>query len=262
MGSDGIISSILEHLDPRFRPLAEAIIVLFVAGAAAATVLNPILDLVHRIWRFFRWLGRAIKTIFKKPEKLDPPPPGRTIPDETTIWERHAPAKLTLPNDRGVPIITVAAMKGGVGKTTIAANLAVYFRRTKDRPVLLIDFDYQGSLSDTIRGEAGYTDRDITSDVLIRPETEFPSPELFVREMRRDLEDVFIYPANYPLATIENNLMIDWVQNPEDDLIYRLCRHLRKPAFQEKYCAIIIDSPPRLTSGSINALCASTHLLL
>jgi cellulose biosynthesis protein BcsQ len=154
-------------------------------------------------------------------------------------------------------------MKGGVGKTTIAANLAIHFRDKRRKPVLLIDFDYQGSLSQTIRGEAGYTTPDLTADILIADPTPAIDPPMYAREMRRGLENVFIYPTNYPFATIENNLMADWLaRQGQGDLMYRLCNLLKRPAYQEKYGAVLIDCPPRLTTGSINALCASTHLLV
>ncbi|MEQ1709710.1 MAG: ParA family protein [Terricaulis sp.] len=174
----------------------------------------------------------------------------------------RAPTQPTFPNSNGIPIITVANMKGGVGKTTIVANLAIYFREKFRKPVLLIDFDYQGSLSQTIRGEAGYTDPDLTADILINPPSPTIDPALYAREMRRGLENVFIYPTNYPFATIENNLMADWLNSGNGDLMYRLCSLLRQPAFQDRYGAILIDCPPRLTTGSINGLCASTHLLV
>jgi chromosome partitioning protein len=80
--------------------------------------------------------------------------------------------------------------------------------------------------------------------------------------MRRGLEDVFLYPTTYPFATIENNLMAQWMRDGQSDLMYRLCAILKRAEYQEKYGVIIIDCPPRLTTGSINALCASTHLLV
>jgi len=48
-------------------------------------------------------------------------------------------------------VITVMNMKGGVGKTTVAAHLAGFFARykihDKTRRVLLIDYDAQFNLS-------------------------------------------------------------------------------------------------------------------
>ena len=45
-------------------------------------------------------------------------------------------------------ILASAAHKGGVGKTTLAANLAVEAERVGAGPVVLVDTDPQGSLTD------------------------------------------------------------------------------------------------------------------
>ena len=44
-------------------------------------------------------------------------------------------------------ILAVASLKGGVGKTTLTAHLAVQAERTGAGPVALIDTNHQGSLS-------------------------------------------------------------------------------------------------------------------
>ena len=45
-------------------------------------------------------------------------------------------------NERaGARIVTVGNLKGGVGKTTIAANLAAYISEKRGLPVLLVDLD-------------------------------------------------------------------------------------------------------------------------
>ena len=48
-------------------------------------------------------------------------------------------------------VLAFAAQKGGSGKTTLAANIAVEAERRGDGPVAMIDTDRQGSLADWYR---------------------------------------------------------------------------------------------------------------
>ena len=227
------------------------------------TVLRPLAnegrDLLRSIGRVLQWLEDRFKP---KPEPLPPPPvnPDRVIPVETTIWETEPVSVRSRPKTNSIPIIVVANMKGGVGKTTISANLAAEFQAHYKKPVLLIDFDYQGSLSNCVLGEAGITDMELSSDVLLGSTSQ--DPILYKRQMRRLIEDIYIYPAHYPLATIENNILARWTAAKNFDDMYFLCRQLQRDEFQDRFAAVIIDCPPRLTVGSINGLCAGTHLLV
>src|SRR5262245_34404511 len=98
-----------------------------------------------------------------KPSSPEPPKPKIEAPDElkdptnAAIWERRPPFHPVFARpaaEDGKPIICVANMKGGVAKTTLTANLAAYFA-AKNYRVLLVDFDYQGSLTTTCFGAAG-----------------------------------------------------------------------------------------------------------
>ncbi len=48
--------------------------------------------------------------------------------------------------------ILVTSQKGGVGKSTIAANIAAYFASVAGKRTMLIDFDHQGTSSTWVRG--------------------------------------------------------------------------------------------------------------
>lgn len=62
-----------------------------------------------------------------------------------SIWPKAVPEwfHVEWPKSK-LRVIVLANFKGGVGKTTIAANLAMAFANANYR-VLVIDFDYQGS---------------------------------------------------------------------------------------------------------------------
>lgn len=78
---------------------------------------------------------------------------------EHDLWCMRAPRKpsdydIRIIRQRKKPIIMVANLKGGVGKTTLAANLAAYFSGSGKR-VLLVNVDYQGSLSNMLLSADG-----------------------------------------------------------------------------------------------------------
>jgi len=74
------------------------------------------------------------------------------MPILSAVSERVPP---TPARTRAPRVLAVASNKGGVGKTTVATNLAIYVRALReDVPVLLIGLDDQGSLDRmfTLRG--------------------------------------------------------------------------------------------------------------
>jgi cellulose biosynthesis protein BcsQ len=161
-------------------------------------------------------------------------------------------------------IITVANNKGGVGKTTIVGNLLAYFDRQQKKKVLVIDLDYQGSLSTMLRLEQDRADeRRSNVNALLMKGAGLGALFQATRKLGERLPRSELASAFYELGLLEDRLMVEWLlQEGGDDVRYRLASVLLQDGIVNKYDVILIDVPPRLTTGTINALCASTHVLV
>ncbi len=161
-------------------------------------------------------------------------------------------------------IITVANNKGGVGKTTIVGNLLAYFDRQQKKKVLVIDLDYQGSLSTMLRLEQDQTEeRRSNVNALLKKGAGLGALFEATRKLGERLPRSELASAFYELGLLEDRLMVEWLlQEGGDDVRYRLASVLLQDGIASKYDVILIDVPPRLTTGTINALCASTHVLV
>jgi chromosome partitioning protein len=146
-------------------------------------------------------------------------------------------------------IIAVTNQKGGVGKTTTAINLGAALADFGYK-VLLIDLDPQGNAS-TGLGIAA-PDRNKTSYDLLLEQT--PLSQIV---LATDVPNVSIVPANSDLASAD----IDLVSNEKRSFL--LHDALRAdPATETRYDFVIIDCPPSLSLLTVNALVASTSVLI
>ena len=191
---------------------------------------------------------------------------GAISEDAKIIWRRP---KTSVPTDyhermaNSIPIISVANLKGGVGKTTLVANLAAYLENRHNQKVLMIDLDFQGSLSSTFEQAAGITEPQPQANHLIAAD----KPVAWLYGAALPLEPVLssgrIITSFYDFANVENQMMVKWLMaNDGHDIRYNLAGYLLDPEVQEKFDTILIDCPPRMTTGFVNALCSSTHLLV
>jgi chromosome partitioning protein len=167
------------------------------------------------------------------------------------------------------PILFVGNLKGGVGKTTTAANLAAHYALKKNEKVLLIDLDFQGSLSKSALTEQHYR------DLLVQQENGGLSKAAHLIDGKDAAWLVYcvdpiehvptgkIIPSYYSLASTENRVMVEWLLDKRtDDIRYHLATVLHDPKVQAQFDRIIIDAPPRLTTACIQGLCAATHVLI
>lgn len=165
---------------------------------------------------------------------------------------------------KSIPITVICNSKGGVGKTTIAANVAAYFAKERDQRVLAIDLDFQGSLTSLILPDERQTRTDFSckASELIGCDIH-PDWVLKVASKSADIHKLSCVSAFTDLAHMENRVMIGWlIGDAPKDIRYALAEILHSDEIQSQYDRIIIDAPPRLTTACVQALCAGTHVLI
>lgn len=194
-----------------------------------------------------------------------------------------------------IPILMIATLKGGVGKTTLAGSLAAHYAmRWRNHSgsrlrVLLVDLDFQGSLSTmTVADDARFI-QPSKANMLVSGELANGLLRQVAEPINRPGMQLPItiatIPAYYDLAQAENRAMIEWLLPLSDrtlvrwllaalrlvdpkpprvkgDVRYALAEALLDPQVQSNFDLAIIDAPPRLTTAHVQAMCASTHLLI
>lgn len=188
------------------------------------------------------------------------------------LWEK--PVKTAAPFRKleagKPPIIAVANLKGGVGKTSLTANLAATLACQGSR-VLVIDLDHQGSLTRVCLPSETFADMKrakgrFIQDVLAS--TSDPADVAWraatpVQTQTSGEGYLRIIATDEGLADVEEHLKAQWMTDAQGpDIRFILRSTLHDSRMQAEYDIILLDCPPRLTTACINALACCDYVLI
>lgn len=141
----------------------------------------------------------------------------------------------------------ITNQKGGVGKTTVTANIGGAVNESGTRP-LLIDADPQGYLTSAVGFDDEYTaEGDNLNDALLSP------GEYDVEELVVEHEEFDLLPANIDMFTLEQDL-VSGMQSRR-----RLTRLLEDT---DRWEVVLVDCPPSLGILTDNALLAAGNVVI
>ena len=146
-------------------------------------------------------------------------------------------------------IFALANQKGGVGKTTTTLNLGCAMAGAGES-VLIIDLDPQGNASTGLG--INKDDRKFSSYDLLTGEKQINDIK-----METIVDNLHIIPSTLDLLGLESVLAND---NEKSFKLKRAIEKLNKDSV--KYSYILIDCPPSLNLITINALAASSGIIV
>ncbi len=192
-----------------------------------------------------------------------------TIKDLHFFADKLGVAKFSRSIDQKVQIFTTANLKGGVGKTTSAVNLAtgLAIANNKRYRVAFIDLDPQGTGS--IFGCPTLSDDDFTVGELLQGKYELDEGEdekTFIRSCFLDthIPNLHYLPgrvSDFFFESYAEQLQLD---NPEEQKldVYRILQDKIIDAVKDDFDIILIDTAPSLNKAFYNAIYAATSVIL
>lgn len=184
------------------------------------------------------------------------------------VWSKPAlpdrvPYASSRPPNRTTRYIAFLNLKGGVGKTTLTANLAAaYATGAAGSPlrVLVVDLDHQATLTGlcaTSRDWARQRENGACSDRLIMTSTSEEVCRALMPELVIPFDGLAsgasIISARGELEDADTRALLEFVFD-EHDVRLRLRAMFHQPWVQERFDLVIFDCPPRLTASCFGAL--------
>lgn len=163
-------------------------------------------------------------------------------------------------------VISLINMKGGVGKTTVAVNLAAYLAREHGKRVLLIDLDPQTNASLSLMPEKAWKawseEHGTMADVFeiagegkrSKNDDHHKFKDCIIHNVVPEIQNLDLIPSHLKLTFLD----LDLAARPGRERI--LSRKIDKVS--DDYDVILCDCPPNLQTATQNALYASDYYLV
>jgi chromosome partitioning protein len=163
-------------------------------------------------------------------------------------------------------VISLLNMKGGVGKTTVAVNLAAYLARDHGKKVLLVDLDPQTNASLSLMPEKAWADWAETHGTMAdvfevagegkraKADDVHKLKDCIIHDVVPEIPGLDLIPSHLKLTFLD----LDLAARPGRERI--LGRKLEKVLGD--YDVILCDCPPNLQTATQNALYASDYFLV
>lgn len=190
-----------------------AVIVISIASVLGWALLQYALRQLRQAWCFLHSRHRTLKAVAREITR-DGPCEGagvwltKPVHQPDNYENRVAASK----------ILAIANLKGGVGKTTLAANVGAYLAKDWCKRVLLIDLDFQGSLSSMAFPRGGWLPshkQNSTATKLISNDLTPDLVERIASPVSLNDDDstgrLKVIPAYYDLAQADNRIMVEWL---------------------------------------------------
>ncbi|MCI0637776.1 MAG: AAA family ATPase [Gemmataceae bacterium] len=232
-----------------------------VEAASQAALLAKYKTRHQKLQQEFERRGRHLQILARQFQQI--------METEGRFWEKPPtkPIPLFRPlTGQSAPIVAVMNLKGGVGKTTLTANLGGMLWK-KGQRVLLADLDHQGTLTELCLGPSQVQDLKAGEGKLLGNVLKAKGD--LVQAVWRNLVPWHPSPsscvlgANTSLLQVEEDLKARWLINPDlRDVRYVLREALHAPEVQDRFDCILLDCPPRITTSCINALACADFVLI
>ncbi|MFB4165771.1 ParA family protein [Alteribacillus sp. JSM 102045] len=146
-------------------------------------------------------------------------------------------------------VVTFGIQKGGVGKT-MTSGITAFLLARENYKVLGVDMDSQGNFTQFL---SGYDDLAVFENETVLEAIKDGDARPYIKVVD---ENLHLLPADDYLATIAQFLFREYNGNPS------LALRKALDPIRDFYDFIIIDTPPALSEQTINALGASTHVVI